>query len=118
MSEQFNSFTSPIEKEVVEQIEQLNVSTLQKLHLKLLSHCLEIFRVISNQSKVDFPTEKLLKEWCLKESQKLNDKNFSMLLYQQMDAAGQKILDYSQNIGKEPLELTLDDLIKLTSSES
>ena len=118
MSEQFNSFSSPIKKEVVEQIEQLNLSTLQKLHLKLLSHCLEIFRVISNDNKIDFPTEILLKEWCLKESQRLNDKNFSILLFEQMDAAGQKILDYSQKIEKKPLELTLQDLIKLTSLES
>ena len=118
MSEQFNSFISPIEKEVVEQIEQLNLSTIQKLHLKLLSHCLGIFRVISTQSNVDFPTEKLLREWCIKESQKLEDEEFSNLLYTQMDAAGQKILDYSQKIDKRPLELTLEDLIKLTSSES
>tara|TARA_B100000925_G_scaffold282631_1_gene255659 strand:+ start:1241 stop:1597 length:357 start_codon:yes stop_codon:yes gene_type:complete len=118
MSEQFNSFSSPIKKEVVEQIEQLNLSTLQKLHLKLLSHCLEIFKVISNQAKVDFPTEKLLREWCQKESNKLDDKDFSILLYKQMDAAGQKILDYSQEIGKPPFELTLEDLIKLTSLEA
>ena len=118
MSEQFNSFTSPIEKEVVEQIEQLNLSTIQKLHLKLLAHCLGIFKVISTQSKVDFPTEKLLREWCVKESQKLEDEEFSNLLYKQMDAAGQKILDYSQKIEKRPLELTLDDLIKLTSVEA
>ena len=118
MSEQFNSFTSPIEKEVVEQIEQLNLSTIQKLHLKLLAHCLGIFKVISTQSKVDFPTEKLLREWCVKESQKLEDEEFSNLLYKQMDAAGQKILDYSQKIEKRPLELTLEDLIKLTSAEA
>tara|TARA_B100000212_G_scaffold221601_1_gene167883 strand:- start:213 stop:569 length:357 start_codon:yes stop_codon:yes gene_type:complete len=118
MSEQFNSFTSPIEKEVVEQIEKLNLSTLQKLHLKLLSHCLEVFRVISSQSKVEFPTEKLLRDWCLKESQKLDDKDFSILLYEQMDAAGQKILNYSQKSGKRPLALTLEDLIKLTSSDT
>ena len=118
MSEQFNSFTSPIEKEVVEKIEKLNLSTLQKLHLKLFSHCLEIFRVISNQNKVDFPNEKLLREWCDKESQKLDDKDFSMLLYKQMDAAGQKILNFSQRSGKHPLELNLEDLIKLTSSEA
>ena len=118
MSEQFNSFTSPIEKEVVEQIEQLNLSTIQKLHLKLLAHCLGIFKVISTQSKVDFPTEKLLREWCVKESQKLEDEEFSNLLYKQMYAAGQKILDYSQKIEKRPLELTLEDLIKLTSAEA
>ena len=118
MSEQFNSFTSPIEKEVVEQIERLNLSTIQKLHLKLLSHCLEIFRVISSQSKVDFPNEKLLRDWCVKESQKLKDEEFSKLLYKQMDAAGQKILDYSKKIEKRPLELTLKDLIKLTSAEA
>ena len=118
MSEQFNSFSSPIEKEVVEQIEQLNLSTIQKLHLKLLAHCLEIFRVISTQSKVDFPTENLLRDWCVKESQKLKDKEFSKLLYKQMDAAGQKILEYSQKIEKQPLALTLEDLIQLTSTEA
>ena len=118
MSEQFNSLNSPIEKEVVEQIEQLNLSTLQKLHLKLLSHCLEIFRMISNKGKVDYPTEKLLREWCIQESEKIDDKDFSLLLYEQMDAAGQKLLDYSKKIDKRPLELTLEDLIKLISSES
>ena len=118
MSEQFNSFTSPIEKKVVEQIEQLNLSTIQKLHLKLLSHCLGIFRIISTQRKVDFPTENDLRDWCIKESQKLEDEDFSKLLYKQMDAAGQKILDYSQKIEKRPLELTLEDLIKLTSAEA
>ena len=118
MSELFNSFTSPIEKEVIEQIEQLSLSTIQKLHLKLLAHCLGIFKVISTQSKVDFPTEKLLRDWCIKESQKLEDKEFSKLLYTQMDAAGQKILDYSQKIEKRPLELTLEDLIQLTSAEA
>ena len=118
MSEQFNSFTSPIEKEVVEQIEQLNLSTIQKLHLKLLSHCLGIFRAISTQSKVNFPSKKLLWDWCVKESQKLEDKEFSKLLYKQMDAAGQKILDYSKKIKKGPLELTLEDLINLTSTEA
>ena len=118
MSEQFNSFTSPIKKEVVQRIEQLNLSTLQKLHLKLLSHCLEIFRLISKEGKVDFPSEKLLRGWCVKESQKLNDSGFSILLFEQMDAASQKIINYSQKIGKQPLDLTLEDLIKLTSSES
>ena len=118
MSELFNSFTSPIKKEVVEQIEQLNLSTLQKLHLKLLTHCLEIFREISIQSNIDFPTEQLLKQWCINESSKLDDTDFSLLLYKQMDAAGQKIIHYSQQIGKQPLELTLDDLIKLTSLEA
>ena len=118
MSEQFNSFTSPVKKEVVEKIEQLNLSTLQKLHLKLLSHCLEIFKVISDKNKVEFPTEKLLREWCVKESQKLDDNDFSVLLFKQMDAAAQKILDYSQKIEKRPLELTLEDLINLTSSEA
>ena len=118
MSEQFNSYTSPIKKEVVEQIEKLNLSTLQKLHLKLLSHCLEIFRVISNQSKVDYPTENLLREWCVQESNKLDDKEFSTLLFEQMNAAWQKILTYSQKLGKRPLELTLEDLINLTSFEA
>ena len=118
MSDQFNSFMSPVKKEVVDQIERLNISTLQKLHLKLLSHCLEVFKDISLKADKEFPSEILLKRWCENEAKKLKDKSFSVLLFEQMNSAAIKLKNYAQKIGKDALSLNLEDLITLTSLEN
>ena len=118
MSEQFNSFMSPVKKEVVDQIERLDLSTLQKLHLKLLSHCLEVFKDISLKADTEFPNEILLKRWCENESKKLNDESFSELLFEQMNSSAKKFKNYADKTGKYPLALDLDDLITLISFET
>ena len=118
MSDQFNSFSSPIKKDVVEHIDQLNLSTLQKLHLKLLTHCLEVFKDISLKADIEFPNEVLLRNWCVNEAQKFNDENFSRLLFEQMNSAAQKLKEYGEKIGKLPLSLNLDDLVDLISLEN
>ena len=118
MSDQFNSFMSPVKKEVVDQIERLDLSTLQKLHLKLLSHCLEVFKDISLKPDTDFPNEILLKRWCENEAKKLKDENFSELLFEQMNSAAFKLKSYAEKTGKFVLDLNLDDLIILTSLEN
>ena len=118
MSDQFNSFMSPVKKEVVDQIERLDLSTLQKLHLKLLSHCLEVFKDISLKDDEEFPNEILLKRWCENEAKKLKDESFSVLLYEQINSAALKLNNYAKKIGKDALDLSLDDLIILTSLEN
>ena len=118
MSDQFNTFMSPVKKEVVDQIERLDLSTLQKLHLKLLAHCLEVFKDISLTAEKEFPNEILLKRWCENEAKKLKDESFSVLLFEQMNSAALKLKDYAKNTGKYPLDLNLDDLIRLTSLEN
>ena len=118
MSDQFNYFMSPVKKEVVDQIEKLDLSTLQKLHLKLLSHCLEVFKDISLNADKEFPNENLLKRWCENEAEKLKDESFSVLLFEQMNSAATKLKNYAKKIDKDALDLTLDDLITLTSFEN
>ena len=118
MSDQSNFSMSPVKKEVVDKIERLDVSTLQKLHLKLLSHCLEVFKDISFKSDNEFPDESLLKSWCDNEAKKLNDESFSMLLFEQMNSAAMKLKNYAQKTGKYVLDLNLEDLITLISLES
>ncbi len=118
MSDQFNSFMSPVKKEVVDRIDRLDLSTLQKLHLKLLSHCLEVFKDISLKADMEFPNDLLLKRWCENEAKKLNDDTFSLLLYEQMNSAAIKLKNYAKKTGKHPLTLNLDDLITLTSFEN
>ena len=115
MSDQFNSFISPVKKEVLDQIERLDISTLRKLHLKLLSHCLEVFKDISLKADKEFPNEILLKSWCENQAKKLKDESFSVLLFEQMNSAAIKIKDYARKTGKYALDLNLEDLITLTS---
>ena len=118
MSDQLNSFMSPVKKEVVDQIERLDLSTLQKLHLKLLSHCLEVFRDISLKADNKFPNEILLKSWCENEAKKLKDESFALLLFEQMNSAAIKLSNYAKKTGKDALNLNLDDLVTLTSLEN
>ena len=115
MSDQFNTFMSPVKREVVDQIERLDLSTIQKLHLKLLSHCLEVFKDISLKADMGFPNEMLLRRWCENEAKKLKDESFSLLLFEQMNSAAIKIKDYARKTGKYALDLNLEDLITLTS---
>ena len=118
MSDQFNSFISPVKREVVDQIERLDLSTLQKLHLKLLSHCLEVFKDISLKADIDFPDEILLQRWCENEANKLKDQSFSVLLYEQMNSAALKLKVHAKKVGKRALDLNLDDLINLITFEN
>tara|TARA_Y100000589_G_C26791459_1_gene481935 strand:- start:215 stop:547 length:333 start_codon:yes stop_codon:yes gene_type:complete len=109
---------SPVNKEVVDQIERLDLSTLQKLHLKLLSHCLEVYKNISSKDNKDFPDEILLRRWCENQAKKLNDDSFAVLLFEQMNSAATKLKNYAKERGKDPIKLNLDDLITLISFEN
>ena len=109
---------SPVKKEVVDQIERLDLSTLQKLHLKLLSHCLEVFKDISLKADKEFPNEILLKSWCENQAKKLKDESFSVLLFEQMNSAAIKFQNYAKKTGQNVLKMNLDDLIALTSLEN
>ena len=113
MSYQINSFPSPLSNEIIKNIDQLNLPILQKHHVRLLAHCLEIFKEIGKDDKSLFQEDELLRKWCDKQSQKFNDKNFNQLFYEQMSAAAKKLNSFSQSIDKNLKELDLEDLIIL-----
>ena len=113
MSYKTNYFSSPISDEIVKNIDQLNLSILQKHHIRLLAHCLEILKEIAKDDITLFEEDNLLREWCEKQSQKFNDKNFNQLFYEQMSSAAKKLNSFSQSIEKKFKELDLEDLITL-----
>ena len=110
MSNQTNSFSSPLSDEMVEKIEKLNLPIIQKQHIRLLAHCLEILKEITKDDLSAFEEEDLLREWCGKQSQKFNDEKFNQLFYQQMSSAAKKLNSFSQSIKKNLRELNLEDL--------
>ena len=113
MSNQTNSFPSPLSDEIVKNIDELNLPIIKKHHVRLLAHCLEIFKEIGKDEKSLFEDGELLKEWCKKQSQKFNDKNFNQLFFEQMSSAAKKLNRFSKSIGKNFKELDLEDLITL-----
>ena len=113
MSNQFNSISSPLSNEIAKNIDQLNLSIFQKHHIRILAHCLEIFKEIAQDEISLFEEDELLREWCEKQSQKFNDNNFNQLFYEQMSSAAKKLNFFSQSIEKKFKDLDLDDLITL-----
>ena len=113
MSDQTNSFSSPLSNEIVKSIDQLNLSIIQKQHVRLLAHCLEIFKEIADDDTSFFEEDDLLREWCEAQSQKFNDNNFNQLFYEQMSSAAKKLNFFSKSINKNFKELDLEDLITL-----
>ncbi len=113
MSNQTNPFPSPLSDEIVKNINQLNLPIIKKHHVRLLAHCLEIFKEIGTDEKSLFGEDELLKRWCEKQSQKFNDKKFNQLFYEQMSLAAKKLNFFSQSIKKNLKELDLEDLITL-----
>ena len=118
MSNQPNSFSSPLSDEMVQAIDQLNLPIIQKHHVRLLAHCLEIFKEIAKDKVSLFNEEILLRDWCDRQSQKFNDRNFNELFYNQMSSAAKKLNVFSQRQGKNFKELELQDLIILVTQDS
>ena len=113
MSNQTNFFSNPLKDEIVKNIDELNLPVMQKHHVRLLAHCLEIFKEIAKDDMTLFQEDELLKEWCYKETKKFNDKNFNQLFYEQMSSASKKLNSFSQSVGKSFKELDLNDLTTL-----
>ena len=113
MSDQLENFSSPIKKEVAQKIQELDLPLIQKHHVRLLAHCLEIFKDIASTNNKIFPEDHLIKEWCELEAKKINDVEFTNLLFAQMNAAAQKLEIHSKKIGKDILEFSIDDLVDL-----
>ena len=113
MSNQTNSSSSPLSDEIVKSIDQFNLPIIQKHHVRLLAHCLQILKEISKDEISLSEEDDLLRKWCEKQSQKFNDKNFNQLFYEQMSSAAKKINSFSQRIEKNFKDLDLEDLITL-----
>ena len=113
MSDQLQNFSSPIRTEVAQKIQELDLPLIKKHHVRLLAHCLEIFKNISLLNDGIFPSDQLIRDWCKEESQKIDDSEFTSLLFEQMHAAAEKLDLHSKKIGKDKLDLNISDLVNL-----
>ena len=119
MSDHFNQLSNSINEKILQEIESLNLPLLQKHHVRLLLHCVQVFKGIAVQKDNNhLITDQDLRLWCELESSKFEDKAFSDLLFEQMSLARNKLEVFSNEINKNLLDLNISDLAQLTKENT
>ena len=109
----FDSFKkSPLLNEDINLIGSTNLSVSEKHHLRMLLHCLECFKSMSNgNTKGSIPGKEVWLEWCLKNPIMLQDDEFVQILFEQFSGAAIQLERLANALRVSPLELKLQDLI-------
>ena len=101
---------SPLTIEQIKRIDQLDLSILEKHHLRLIAHCLGVFKKMESSGN-DLPSESDQFNWCASNPALKNDPEFINLLIDQFSVAAQVLEKIAFNYQVPPLELTLEHLI-------
>ncbi len=113
MSNHLDPLSSPLNIENIQEIDNLDLTIMQKHHLRILAHCLQILKIINLDNSLEYQDKNSLREWCDNQSKKFDDKKFSDLFYEQLESTSKKLRTFSKKIGKNIQDLEIDDLILL-----
>ena len=113
MSNNFDPLSNPLKIETIKEIHNLDLPIMQKHHLRILAHCLQVLKIIISDDSSELRNKNSLREWCDNQSRKFDDKEFSDLFYAQLDSTAKKLNTFSQRIGKNIDDLKIDDLLLL-----
>ena len=113
MSNNLDPLSNPLNIQTIKEIDNLDLPIMQKHHVRILAHCLQILKIINADDSPEFHEKNSLKEWCDNQSRKFYDKKFSDLFYFQLDSTAKKLNIFSQKIGKNIEDLEIDDLVLL-----
>tara|TARA_Y100001968_G_scaffold163353_1_gene149358 strand:+ start:134 stop:493 length:360 start_codon:yes stop_codon:yes gene_type:complete len=107
-----NFENSPLSEEDIKMIGSTNLSVSEKHHLRMLLHCLECFKSMSDENKQGLiPSKEVWLEWCLQNPVMFEDDEFVHVLFEQFSGAAIQLEKLSNVLKIPPLELTLKDLI-------
>ena len=113
MSNHLDPMSNPLNLENIQEIDNLDLSIMQKHHLRILAHCLQILKILNSDNTFEYENKNPLREWCDNQSKKFDDKKFSDLFYEQLESTSKKLSTFSKKIGKNIEDLEIDDLILL-----
>ena len=113
MSNNFDSSSNLLNIQTIQEIDNLDLTTMKKHHIRILAHCLQILKIINIDDSLEYQNKNPLREWCDNQSKKFDDKKFSDLLYQQLESTSNKLISFSKKIGKNIEDLEIDDLVLL-----
>ena len=107
-----NFKNSPLSKEDIDLIASTHLSVSEKHHLRMLLHCLECFKSMSQENKEGLiPAKDVWLEWCLKNPKMFKDDEFVQVLFEQFSGAAIQLERLSNALKVAPLDLTLRDLL-------
>ena len=81
MSNNLDPFSNPLNIQTIQEIDDLDLPIMQKHHLRILAHCLQILKLINVDNSFEDQNKNPLREWCDYQSKKFDDKKFSDLFY-------------------------------------
>ena len=113
MSNNLDPLSNPLNIQTIKEIDNLDLPIMQKHHVRILAHCLQILKIINADASSELHNENSLREWCDNQSRKFNDIKFSDLFYGQLNSTAKKLNIFSQKIGKNIKDLEIDDLVLL-----
>ena len=113
MSNNLDPFSNPLNIQTIQEIDNLDLSIMQKHHLRILAHCLQILKILNTDNGFEHQNKNSLREWCDNQSKKFDDKKFSDLFYEQLESTSNKLSTFSKKIGKNIEDLEIDDLVIL-----
>ena len=113
MSNHLDPLSTPLNIEPIQKIDNLDLPIMQKHHLRILTHCLQILKIINLHNSLEYQNKNPLREWCDNQSKKFDDKKFSDLFYHQLESTSKKLSTFSKKIGKNIEDLETDDLVLL-----
>ena len=113
MSNHFAPFSNSSNMQTIKEIDNLDLPTMQKHHLRILAHSLQILKIINVENSFEYQNKSPLREWCDNQSKKFDDKKFSDLFYEQLESTSKKLSTFSKKIGKNVEDLEIADLVLL-----
>ena len=64
MSNNLDPISNPLNIQTIKEIDNLDLSIIQKHHVRILAHCLEILKIISIENGSEYQNKNSLREWC------------------------------------------------------
>jgi len=113
MSNYLDPLSNPLNIQIIKEIDNLELPIMQKHHVRILAHCLQILKTIDVKNSIENQNKNPLREWCDNQSRKFDDKKFSDLFYEQLESTSKKLITFSKKIGKSIQDLEIDDLVLL-----
>ena len=113
MSNHLDPLSNPLDLQTSQEIDNLDLPIMQKHHVRILAHCLQIHKTIIVDNSFEYQNKNLLREWCDNQSKKFDDKKFSDLFYHQLKSTSKTLNSFAQSIGKNVEDLQIDDLVLL-----
>ena len=113
MSNNLDPLSNPLNIQTIKEIDNLDLPIMQKHHVRILAHCLQILKIINPDNSLEYQNKNYLREWCDNQSKKFDDKKFSDLFYGQLESTSKKLSTFSKKIDKNLEDLNIDDLVLL-----